>query len=116
MRLLGPEALADEENLILDVARMIREGFLQQSAYDVVDSYCSPEKQYRMLKMFVNFYEHSLEIIKKGVKIENIRALKVIANMLRAKYMIRNEELEKFDELEAEIKSEIEALRVEIAA
>ncbi|MEM0381251.1 MAG: V-type ATP synthase subunit A [Nitrososphaerota archaeon] len=116
VRLLGPEALADEENLILDVARMIREGFLQQSAYDEVDSYCSPEKQYRMLKMFVNFYEHSLEIIKKGVKIENIRALKVIANMLRAKYMIRNEELEKFDELEAEIKSEIEALRVEIAA
>ncbi|MEM0482445.1 MAG: V-type ATP synthase subunit A [Nitrososphaerota archaeon] len=116
VRLLGPEALADEENLILDVARMIREGFLQQSAYDEVDSYCSPQKQFRMLKMFVNFYEQALAAINKGVKIEDIRALKVITKMLRAKYMIGNEELERFDELEAEIRSEIEALRAEIPA
>ncbi|MEM4298115.1 MAG: V-type ATP synthase subunit A, partial [Nitrososphaerota archaeon] len=116
VRLLGPEALADEENLILDVARMIREGFLQQSAYDEVDSYCSPQKQFRMLKMFVNFYEQALAAINKGVKIEDIRALKVITKMLRAKYMIGNEELDRFDELEAEIRSEIEALRAEIPA
>jgi V/A-type H+-transporting ATPase subunit A len=116
VRLLGPEALADEENLILDVARMIREGFLQQSAYDEVDSYCNPQKQFKMLKMFVNFYEQALAAIGRGVKIEDIRALKVITKMLRAKYMIRNEELDKFDELEAEIRSEIEALKAEVPA
>ncbi len=116
VRLLGPEALADEENLILDVARMIREGFLQQSAYDEVDSYCNPQKQFKMLKMFVNFYEQALAAIGRGVKIEDIRALKVITKMLRAKYMIRNEELEKFDELEAEIRSEIEGLKAEVPA
>lgn len=116
VRLLGPEALADEENLILDVARMIREGFLQQSAYDEVDSYCSPQKQYRMLKMFVDFYKHALAAIKKGVSIEDIRALKVIPEMLRAKYAIRNEELSKFDELEKEIRSEIDSLMAEITA
>ncbi|MDW8073245.1 MAG: V-type ATP synthase subunit A [Nitrososphaerota archaeon] len=114
VRLLGPEALADEENLVLDVARMIREGFLQQSAYDEVDSYCSSKKQYRMLKMFVDFYEYALTAIKRGVKIEDIRALPVIPKMLRAKYTINNDELGKFDELEAEIKSEINAMKAEI--
>ncbi|MGC8970551.1 MAG: V-type ATP synthase subunit A, partial [Conexivisphaera sp.] len=56
VRLLGPESLADEEKLILDAARMIREGYLQQSAYDEVDSYCSPERQYELMRMFVEFY------------------------------------------------------------
>ncbi|GBC70508.1 V-type ATP synthase alpha chain [Candidatus Calditenuaceae archaeon HR02] len=116
VRLLGPEALADEENLILDVARMIREGFLQQSAYDEVDSYCNPQKQFKMLKMFVNFYEQALAAISRGVKIEDIRALKVITKILRAKYMVRNDELEKFDELETEIRSEIGALKAEVPA
>jgi len=114
VRLLGPESLADEENLILDVARMVREGFLQQSAYDEVDSYCSPQKQYRMLKMFVEFYDMALDAIKRGVKIADIRALKVIPKMLRAKYSIRNDETEKFDEISSEMRGEIEALKAEL--
>ena len=56
VRLLGPEALPDEEKLILDVARMIQIGFLQQNAYDDTDAYCSPEKQFKMMKMFVQYH------------------------------------------------------------
>lgn len=67
-----------------------------------------------MLKMFVDFYEYALTAIKRGVKIEDIRALPVIPKMLRAKYTINNDELGKFDELEAEIKSEINAMKAEI--
>ncbi|MEM1923144.1 MAG: V-type ATP synthase subunit A [Nitrososphaerota archaeon] len=116
VRLLGPEALADEENLILDAARMVREGFLQQSAYDEVDSYCSPQKQYKMLKMFVNFYDQALSAIRRGVKLEQLRALEVISDMLRVKYTVKNEELEKIDELEARARSEIEGLKAAIVA
>lgn len=116
VRLLGPEALADEENLVLDVARMIREGFLQQSAYDAVDSYCSPQKQYKMLKLFVNFYEQALAAIRRGVSLEQLRTLEVISSILRVKYTVSNEELEKIDGLEARMNSEVEGLMKAIAA
>jgi len=114
VRLLGPEALAPEENLVLDAARMIREGFLQQSAYDPVDSFCSPQKQFRMLRLFVMFYELALEAINRGVSLADVRSLPVISELLRAKYTIPNDKLEEFDKLEQRVKSELEGLRAPI--
>jgi V/A-type H+-transporting ATPase subunit A len=114
VRLLGPETLAPEENLILDVARMIKEGFLQQSAYDPVDSFCSPHKQYRLLKLFTMFYEYALEALNRGVSIADIRSLEVISELLRAKYMIPNESLERFDELERRMRAELEGLKAPV--
>ncbi len=115
VRLLGPEALPEEERLVIDVARMIKLGFLQQSAYDEVDSYCSPEKQYRLLRLFVRFYEEADEALRRGVKIGEIRKLPLIPELVRVKGSIRNEELHKFDELEKRIDSAFESLRKEVA-
>jgi V/A-type H+-transporting ATPase subunit A len=114
VRLLGPEALAPEENLVLDAARMIREGFLQQSAYDPVDSFCSPQKQFRMLRLFVMFYELALDAVNRGVSLADVRSLPVISELLRAKYTIPNDKLDEFDKLEQRIKSELEGLRAPI--
>ncbi|MEM4298282.1 MAG: V-type ATP synthase subunit A [Nitrososphaerota archaeon] len=99
VRLLGPEALPDEEKLVLDVARMIREGFLQQSAYDEVDAYCSPQKQLKLLKLFVLFHRLAREALSRGVPLKNIRSLPIIPKIIRAKYEIRNDALEEIDEL-----------------
>ena len=56
VRLLGPEALPDEEKLVLEVARMIKIGILQQNSFDKVDTYCSPQKQLKQVKLMVQFY------------------------------------------------------------
>ncbi|MCF8884697.1 MAG: V-type ATP synthase subunit A [Nitrososphaerota archaeon] len=106
VRLLGPEALPDYEKLILDVGRMIREGFLQQSAYDEVDSFCKPEKQVKMLRLYVKFYRLASQALERGVPLKNIRAMKIIADIIRAKSMIPNDQIEKFDELEKRIEEE----------
>lgn len=103
VRLLGPEALPDEEKLILDVARMIKEGFLQQNAYDRIDTYCSPKKQVKMLRLFTTFYVLANNALKIGVPLSEIRALPVIAKMLRCKYEVPETELERIDRLEKEI-------------
>ena len=95
VRLLGPEALPDEEKLILDVARMIQIGFLQQNAYDDVDAYCSPQKQFVSMKMFVQFHQESLKALRNGIPLSKIRAMQVIAPMLRAKFAIKSEEMDK---------------------
>jgi V/A-type H+-transporting ATPase subunit A len=103
VRLLGPEALPDEEKLVLDVARMIKIGFLQQSAYDEVDSYCSPKKQVLLLEMFVEFYRQALGALQNGVGLGDIRAMPIIPRLLRAKFEVRDAELEKLGTLKQEM-------------
>jgi V/A-type H+-transporting ATPase subunit A len=103
VRLLGPEALPDEEKLILDVARMIKIGFLQQSAYDPVDSYCSPIKQVKLLRLFVDFYNEALNALRSGISLRSIRAMEIIPKLLRAKFEIPSEEHHKLDELREEL-------------
>ena len=99
VRLLGPEALPDEEKLILDVARMIKEGFLQQMAFDKVDRYCSPEKQVKMMRLYTDFYKESQKALNNGITLETIRSLPVVSQIIRSKYEIPDEELSKMDVL-----------------
>jgi V/A-type H+-transporting ATPase subunit A len=116
VRLLGPESLADEEKLILDVGRMIREGFLQQSAYDQIDSYCSTRKQYLMLRLFVTFHKLAEEALSRGVPLARIRQLPIIAKLMRAKAEVPNENADQLLKLEEEIRSVMSALKPEIVA
>ncbi len=116
VRLLGPESLADEEKLILDVGRMIREGFLQQSAFDQIDSYCSTRKQYLMLRLFVTFHKLAEEALSRGVPLARIRQLPIIAKLMRVKAEVPNEKAEQLLDLEEEIKSVMSSLKPEIVA
>ena len=110
VRLLGPEALPDEEKLILDVARMIQIGFLQQNAYDDVDAYCSPQKQFHMMKMFVQYHQEALKALRNGTSLAKIRGMQVIAPMLRAKFAIRSEDLDKLESLSRQMFDEFSSL------
>jgi V/A-type H+/Na+-transporting ATPase subunit A len=110
VRLLGPEALPDEEKLILDVARMIQIGFLQQNAYDDTDAYCSPRKQFVMMKMYVQFHQEALKALRNGVPLAKIRGMQVVAPMLRAKFAIKNEELDKLEALVKQMFDEFSSL------
>jgi V/A-type H+-transporting ATPase subunit A len=110
VRLLGPEALPDEEKLILDVARMIQIGFLQQNAYDDTDAYCSPQKQFRLMKMFVQFHQEALKALRSGIPLPRIRGMQVIAPMLRAKFAVRSEDLGKLESLAQQMFGEFAGL------
>jgi len=109
VRLLGPEALPDEEKLVLDVARMIQIGFLQQNAYDDTDAYCSPQKQYMMMKLFVEFHQEALKALRNGVQLPKIRGMQVIAPMLRAKFAIKSEDRASLDSLSRQMLDEFAA-------
>ncbi len=110
VRLLGPEALPDEEKLILDVARMIQIGFLQQNAYDDVDAYCSPQKQFAMMKMFVQFHQEALKALRNGTPLAKIRGMQVIAPMLRAKFAIKSEDQGKLEALSKQMFDEFSSI------
>ena len=112
VRLLGPEALPDEEKLILDVARMIKEGFLQQSAFDDIDTYCSPEKQVKQLNILIEFYNSSKSALKTGVPLEDIRAMSIITDIIRSKYDISNNDMMKFDNLYNKMMNAFKEIRI----
>ena len=110
VRLLGPEALPDEEKLVLEVARMIKIGILQQSAYDKVDTFCSPKKQLKLLKLMVDFHNEANKALKEGISLVDIRAMPIITRMLKAKFEVPDEQLEKLDELGNEVFTQFKQL------
>ncbi|MGA8106743.1 MAG: V-type ATP synthase subunit A, partial [Nitrososphaeraceae archaeon] len=83
VRLLGPEALPDEEKLVLEDARMIKIGILQQKSFDKVDTYCSPQKQLKQVSLMVQFYKNAQRVLKEGVSLVDIRAMPIITSLLK---------------------------------
>ena len=111
VRLLGPEALPDEEKLILEVARMVKIGILQQNSFDKVDTYNSPEKQLKLVKLMVKFYNESLKSLKVGTSLADIRTMPIIPSLLKAKFEIPDEQIAKLDELSDNMDTQFEELR-----
>jgi V/A-type H+-transporting ATPase subunit A len=111
VRLLGPEALPDEEKLILEVARMVKIGILQQNSFDKVDTYNSPEKQLKLVKLMVQFYNESLKSLKVGTSLADIRTMPIIPSLLKAKFEIPDEQIAKLDDLSKNMDTQFEELR-----
>jgi V/A-type H+-transporting ATPase subunit A len=110
VRLLGPEALPDEEKLILEVARMVKIGLLQQNSFDDVDTYCSPEKQYKLLKLLVSFYKRGQQALKEGAELSDIRAMSIIGSLLKARMEIKDDEIPKLDQLDGEMQEQFKTI------
>ncbi|MEO9362594.1 MAG: V-type ATP synthase subunit A [Nitrososphaera sp.] len=100
VRLLGPEALPDEEKLVLEVARMIKIGILQQNSFDKIDTYCSPEKQVKLVKLMVKFFKEAQKALKAEVSLADIRAMPIIPQLLKAKFDIPEDQLAKLADLD----------------
>jgi V/A-type H+-transporting ATPase subunit A len=111
VRLLGPEALPDEEKLILEMARMIKIGILQQNSFDKIDTYCGPEKQLKLVKLMVKFYNESLKSLKENIPLSDIRTMSIIPSLLKAKFEIPDDQASKLDELESTMDRQFNEIR-----
>lgn len=109
VRLVGIDALSIRDRLILEVAKSIREDFLHQNAFHEVDTYTSLEKQYKMLKIIMEFYDLSLKAIDEGVAFSEIENLPIREKIARAKY-IEEKDINILDEVEKELKEQIATL------
>ncbi len=110
VKLIGPDALPDNQRLILLTADMMKNGFLQQNAYDDIDMFCAPEKQVRILKLVMDFHTRALAILQLGGPLQKLRELGCIGKIVRAKSVIRNDELGRLDEIETLMNEEMDAL------
>jgi V/A-type H+-transporting ATPase subunit A len=118
VRLLGPEALPDEEKLVLEVARMIKIGILQQNSFDKVDTYCGPAKQLKLVRLMVKFYKEAQKALKEGKSLADIRALPIITTLLKAKFEVTDEQISKLDDIEKQLldsfKGNVEEVKVSV--
>lgn len=110
VKLVGEDVLPDEQKLILEIAKVIKIGYLQQNAFHKDDTYVPLDKQYRMLKAINTFYSYSKEAVKKGIPVSKIRQSDLFTEMLKMKYTIPNNYTNEFDKLESDIKDYFESL------
>jgi V/A-type H+/Na+-transporting ATPase subunit A len=104
VQLVGPDALPESEKAILDVTRMLREDFLQQSAYSDTDSFCPLEKQYLMLKAILTYYARVSEALDRGVSLKQLQGLPLKASIGRMKEIKDSSDIRKMiDEISATI-------------
>ncbi|MDI6871014.1 MAG: V-type ATP synthase subunit A [Bacillota bacterium] len=112
VQLVGPDALPEAERSVLEVARMLREDYLQQFAFSEVDGFCPLEKQFWMLKVILTYHQACASALRRGVSLSQVNALKLKDEIARMKEIPGREAVERLEKLQAEISARIEALEV----
>jgi V/A-type H+-transporting ATPase subunit A len=102
VRLVGIDALSQDDRLILETSRSLREDFLHQNAFHEVDTYASMDKQYTMLKLILNMHEKSKEALGRGATVQQLSELPVREEIARARYTPEGE-LAKIDEIHTRV-------------
>ncbi|HUX41181.1 MAG TPA: V-type ATP synthase subunit A [Rectinemataceae bacterium] len=111
VRLIGPDALPEDQRLVLVSAELIKNGFLQQNSFDDIDKYCTPQKQMLLLQAIMQFHAKADDAIKAGVPLAKIVALPIREKLTRIKSEVPNEKLEEIRLAIREVSSQFEELQ-----
>lgn len=110
VKLVGPDALPDNQRVTLETARLLREGFLQQNALDEVDTYATPQKQMKMLELILHFHERAMAVVKLGAIIRVVQELPIITTLVRMKNSVTNDAVDRFDQIRTQLDQQFDAL------
>lgn len=111
VQLVGEDVLPNDQVLVLEIARTIKRGFLQQNALHKDDTYVSLEKQYKMLQVIDTLYESALKCVRMDIPLSTIRKESVFESVVKMKYEIPNDKIELLDELRERIAKVYNELR-----
>lgn len=103
VKLVGPDALPDSQRLILEVCNLFKNAFLQQNAFDDIDRFSTVQKQVKMLSIILTFWRRGKDALARGVTLVKLKQLKVLQDIIKMKFTIANNELDKFDKLKARL-------------
>ncbi|UCH40926.1 MAG: V-type ATP synthase subunit A, partial [Gammaproteobacteria bacterium] len=113
VNLVGPEALSASQRWVLETSGLIKEAVLQQSALDAIDSYCSPQKQFRLLDLVLSYHLDGTELINLGVPVESLTELPYGAELRRLKSAVSNDDLQPLDDFASRVRESFDAIRAE---
>lgn len=112
-RVVGQDVLSDSKRLVLEVAKAIRVGFLQQNAMFDIDSQVPLIKQYKMMQTIILLYERALKLIEERIPLSEIKKLGFFEEYVKLKMNVANDDLGKFSELNSRIKNRLKKLEDE---
>ena len=107
VRLVGIDALSDKDRVLMEAAKSLREDYLQQDAFDEVDTYASMHKQYKMLKLILTCYHESLNALENEADLNDVISIKSKEAIGRAKYVIEADVDTKYAQIEKDMKQEL---------
>ena len=110
VKLIGADVLPDDQKLVIEIAKIIRVGFLQQNAYHKDDTYVPLMKQKLMMKVILHLYERSKELVSQNIPISRLISTGLFEKVTRMKYDIPNDKPEMFDDYIREINSVIDGM------
>jgi V/A-type H+-transporting ATPase subunit A len=110
VQLVGYDALPEKEKSVLDIAKMIREDFLQQSAFDEIDTYCSLQKQYMMLNAIMHMSKLQSEALEKGVTMTMLQGVPSREKISRMKEAKEDTVKKYYEELMVEMEQQVAGL------
>ncbi len=113
VKLVGQDVLPTEQRLILETARLLREGFLQQNAMDTVDAFSTVQKQIRMLDLVLHFHQKAQRVVKRGAPISAIHDLPVVGELIRMKTQVPNDQLDRLEDICNHIDQQMSQLEME---
>lgn len=105
VKLIGSDVLPDSQRLVLEVAKIVRLGFLQQNAFNSTDTYVPLKKQYLMLKTYLTYYDEAKKLIALGVPVSQLHATGLTEKLISIKYDVKNDDFAAFDKYESDIKA-----------
>ena len=107
VKLIGSDVLPDDQKLVIEIARVIRVGFLQQNAFHKDDTYVPLDKQLKMMEVILHLYDKARALIQKNMPISTIMELGLFDKVVKMKYDIPNDHMELFDEYFTEIDNKL---------
>ena len=110
VKLIGADVLPDDQKLVIETARLIRVGFLQQNAFHKDDTYVPLSKQLLMMKAILKLYKKSLERISAGKTFRAVSETGLFDKLVKMKYDIPNDKPQMFAEYEREIETALSAV------
>jgi len=114
VKLVGPDVLPDNQRLVLFVAELLKNAFLQQNAFDEIDMYSDAEKQLFLLRLILTVQDRGQELIRRGATLVRIRELPVMSDITRVKSTLPNGDREGFDRFAKRLTAELDAIEREI--
>ncbi len=112
VNLVGPEALSHAQRWQLEGAALIKEGVLQQSALDEVDTFCSPQKQFALLDLMLSIYDQGLALVELGVPVTELQDLPQLAKARRCKSQFTSEQVDSIRDFAHDIEQAFEKIRL----
>ena len=108
VKLIGADILPEDQKLIIETARLVRVGFLQQNAYHAIDTYVPMDKQLKMMELILELYDGARALVARSIPLSQLKATGIFDQLTKMKYEVPNDDQSKFEDYRRQIREALD--------